>query len=487
MLQFSKTVLGDLLDSWAIAIALEPRSLVPDRPANDAAIAFATDASRRLFGVKHTRQSARALVPLITAQAERSATVLHGSEVHMLMAMAAADLLERDQLAAFMSAYRESGVDVQYLPVSVTRLRTALDVVLEPYPSAKRLRLLQSLTEHADLELIRHAPEHIVFAPEFLAHYARHANAPIRRKVMAHIGFNEADQLRYARDADVCVRHGLAESPALGLPAQLLLTQDPLSRVRRALAQNSRTFPEVRARLLSDADPEVREVQRLALNPSPRVANVSRSNPSQAAWRQLDHDDQYRQALDGSLPDASRLMTHPAIHHLAMAHYSITNGFAPAHHDVKDVGTLPGIDDLPFPSADEAQRRLATVDPDAYVFRNGRELRANGRTMANCFVGNRYQVACRNGTTVIAKFVVDGVRYNVGWELVDSEWEGLEVEGANLDRDIPAAVLARAYDLGKTLQGMEPGQFVKAASGRRNPVRLAIHLPVVSLGSVDRG
>ncbi|MFZ4514910.1 MAG: hypothetical protein ACOYN3_01190 [Acidimicrobiia bacterium] len=600
--------LTKFLDAWALHVVYAPREHLPNRLPTDATIAFATDWSRAMLGHKHSRRTARALMPLIDARESRETSVLRAYELHVLIAIAATDLLERDQIAAFLATYRESGLDLWYRPVSVTRLRAVLHTVLEPYPSAKRLRLLSSLVENTDLELIGCIPRSTHFAPAFVAHYMRHGRAPIRRQVIAHAGLSEAMQHACARDQDVCVRHGIAECPDLFPSAQSLVAHDSQSRVRIALARNECLEFVVQLELARDSDAAVRVAlsgnraitastmrflaadsvtdvrYALARNPhlpgdvqlqlandddsmvlaalagnigltapaavmlvkgdTPRVhaqlaRNVrfpaechlplamrsgllthavlarrsdlcedarayliehseartlipsrvsteclaTRETSSIAAledhgvWQGRAHHARYERALDSSNGEDVRALEHPIVHRLQLAYFAITHGYAPARDHVKDSASLPGVDDVPFPSADEAQRRLHAVGAMVHVFRNGRELKANGRAMANCFVGERYAIACRAGTTIVAKFEHDGTPYNVGWEFVVDSWVLIGVEAPNIVCDVPNAVTEHVHDLGLVLEGLLP---IRTVGHAPRAAALSCAMPIVA-------
>lgn len=730
---FSPLSVPAFLDSWALHALVMPRVYGGERLDADATIAYATALSRTLFGGKHSTTAAHALVPLIEEQGMTPPSVLSRRQMHVLIAVAASDLLERDQLARFLNSYRDPGLDLCYRPVSVTALRAALREVLGSYPSAKRTRLLCSLAERSDGLLLLRAPIDAPLAPEFMDAYrdytadvfqvglaqrvalsvdeqyalARHSSWQVRkalvtnsdldsavvadliqieddsrvlvslaenrklsvraqerlavhssvqvRRMLArnsqlapsaqrilvrdrdvtvrenlarcecaliddvqealaqmranHIPFAlsqrsdllESIQLRFARHPDpqvrvtlarrptlsravqlrlaqsrnarvlesltrspslipevqtrlarhrqALVRCGLAQNPALtysvfgrlaldhsdsvrvllagnrALPPalQMLLARDGERKVRLSLATNRNLSFEVQLQLANDREPHVRlqlaqaqdltEAVLLALaqdsrvevrswiacraalpdtvrdvlehDSDPRIHELVRNGPSSESsalrgpLRICDIDDpatRFGLALDPATPHELRALNHDGIARILEAATVLRMDVRTRPSDVKDAASMPGFDDLEFPSAANAQAHLDRVGLRVRFFRNGRETKLAGRLMANCLAGGAHTNSARAGQVLVAELDVDGVRYHAAWRYCEeavgvellgrSVWERFDLAGPNNDHQIPIAVRRLARTIGKLLRDVRPEPGLKIPARR---------------------
>lgn len=634
--------LAALLDGWAHAATAQPDAVVDQRP-GDARIAIMTALSRMAFGDHHSRAAARALRTLLDADTASRPDALTGRQHHVLIAIAAAELLERDQLAAFLQSYRDPGVEVWYHPVSVTALRHAFHEVLATYPTAKRLRLLTSLAAQPSEDLVRWAPPTTEFAPAFLAQLAGHPDSRIRaalaenvhatREQLTASGVDRDELVReavanhnatdprtldaLATDPEELVRLAVAANVATPLPTLARLASDPTWTIRVAVACNTNAGAAVRSQLAQDPQWQVRAMvaenpatepgllahlaidelayireavarnpnasrailrrlafdrswsarndairhpstnpalvaqraasldpadraaaaanpnlatelilrlsrdhdalvrRAIALNPSAPAAIMAclatdsdatvrkvvaeRSDTTPAILERLAHDrdrgvrlvvaehpqappkaiavletdvdlsiqaaaigapaitdpyDRYRVALS-KCDFHRRILTSPTVTRLIEALRAIAAGAHPPARDVRDAATLPGFDDLPFPTAQAAQACLHDAPVPVRVLPNGREQRQNGIEMNNCTLSDSYVTACREGTTIIAAFEHAGERYNVAWHHNGARWGTRDLKGVN-NVEPSAEIRTLTAELATVLEGLQP-------------------------------
>ena len=244
-----------LVDSWALALTHDAAPVV-DQRATDTPIAVATAVSRRAFGDSHSKKTANALIPLLDTAQARDPQALTSRQLHVLTAIAAADLLGPDQLAAFLDSYIEPGVDIWYQPVSVSALRRELHTVLGPYPAAKRLSLLTSLAERNVSELY-HWAEGQQFSPEVYALALRDADEQVRKTLAADPQCAPEDVATLAADPASVVRATVARRPDLDSELEVALAADAVLQVRLAVARREDLNPGLVYLLSADDEPAV--------------------------------------------------------------------------------------------------------------------------------------------------------------------------------------------------------------------------------------
>ncbi|MFZ4585915.1 MAG: hypothetical protein ACOYNI_11895, partial [Acidimicrobiia bacterium] len=254
-----------VIDAWALALVDDPNALTGQRD-TDAPIAQATAMSRAAFGSHHSKRTANALIPMVQTAQLRDPRALSARQLHTLIGLAAADLLEADHLAQYLTAFQDPGVDICYQPISITELHHALHRVLEAFPSAKRA--------------------------ELLTHYATHPYPSVRGAIAGNPNLHAELQRQLATDDDLYVRGALAENPNLLAELQRQLATDPDPYVRLALARNPNLHAELQPQLATDRNPYVRmwlagnpnlhaELQRqLATDPDPYVRGRLAGNPN---------------------------------------------------------------------------------------------------------------------------------------------------------------------------------------------------------------
>lgn len=255
----------DLIDTLALALVHEPVAVTEVR-SDDARIAVGTAASRAALGDRHTKLSGRAMARILDARAASDRRALTGRQLHVLVAIAAADLLERDQLAAFLDDYVDSGAPVWYQGVSVAALRNALHEVLEGYEPAKRARLLTSLAQLTQDELLRWAPLGTPFAPAFLDRYATSRDRQIRNAVGRNPNAAPNTLTALSKDDDETVRAGVAANPSTSADDLDRLATDDYWEARIAVAANGSARADTLARLAEHRLPSVR--MRVGGNPN---------------------------------------------------------------------------------------------------------------------------------------------------------------------------------------------------------------------------
>lgn len=503
--------IDDLLDTMALALVQEPRETVYGLP-RDADIAIATRVSRFAFKRGHTRAGARALLPLIDAAQHHDPQVITSRQLHVLIGIAAADLLERQHLGAFLESYVDPGVAVTYQPISVTTLRRTLHEVFERFEHPRRrARLIMSLAAHSQDELVRRTASDTPFTIEFLRSRAGHAKPEIRSAVarnhhcdaelLEHLSADPNADVRLrvacnpnapthllamlANDGDRAVQRGVAENLKTDSATLATLADHDHDTVRATVARHPHTDANVLASLAQDRNPSV----RIAVAMSPRasaellsaLAHDAHATVRNRALRNPTFGHSDGPAVDGEpasaapgqrasgavvLIDGSAMDPRehaPAIARLAIAASALRAGARMPASDVRDVATLPTLEDRPFPTARAAQARFAGAPITLRVLADGHEQRQNGIAMDNCTLAPDKIQQCHDGAYVLAVFTVEGEPYNIAWRHDGTTWicDGL---AGKRNAQAPPAVRALAEELTPLLDGLAPEPRLTVAS-----------------------